>query len=163
MVHGPLVMDQPQFSSRKKRTKYLEKVVSYSRYADVVGFDVYPVPKIVAKLATPLSDGKQVSAQTAVEGYLQWMSKTLPGKSKLMVLQGFAYSDMYETGFLRSAIPLALRKIVRPPSDSELETMLAAAKKHGVKAIVFWGQAALRDTSQAPWPAILRLSKKFAR
>ncbi|MZR32404.1 hypothetical protein [Sneathiella litorea] len=162
MVHGPLVMDMAQFSTSTKRARYLDNVVSFSQYADVVGFDVYPIPGIIAKLATPLSDGEIVASENTVDGYLQWMSENLPDKRKLMVFQGFAYSDMYEFEFLKSTVPLALRKIVRPPNSKELEDMVTAANQHGVEMIVWWGQAALRDASLAPWPDILKLARQFA-
>ncbi|MFT6556368.1 hypothetical protein [Sneathiella sp.] len=162
MVHGPLVMDRPEFSNHSKRQKYLHDVVRYSRYADIVGFDVYPVPGMIAKLATPLSNGEQVETDQAVPGYLKWMSDHLPEKRKLMVLQGFAYTDMYEFDFLKSAVPYALRAIIQPPDSNQLETMLAAAEAYEVEAVIWWGQAALRDTTQAPWPDILKFAKQFS-
>lgn len=162
MVHGPLVMDRPQFSSRSKRQKYLQDVILYSQYADIVGFDVYPVPGMIAKLATPLSNGEQVDTDQAVPGYLEWMDGNLPEKRKLMVFQGFSYTDMYEFDFLKSTVPYALRAIIQPPDSAQIENMLLAAQTHKVEAVIWWGQAALRDTKQAPWPDILRFSREFS-
>jgi hypothetical protein len=162
MVHGPLVMDQPLFSSPSKRKQYLNNVVSFSQYADVVGFDVYPFPDLVAKLATPLSKGEVVSSENAVAEYLQWMSEALPEKRKLMVFQGFAYTDMYEFDFLKETVSIALRNIIRPPDTTEIENMLSVAKKNDVEMIIWWGQGSLRDVSQAPWPDILRFSKEYS-
>lgn len=163
MVHGPLVADRRAFNTSSKRRAYLEKVVAYSNFADVVGFDVYPVPALVAKLAMPSSNGRIETADKAVKDYATWLKSALPGKRKLMVLQGFSYADLYERNYLESNVPANLRAVIQAPSRSELEMMVQQAQAGGVEMIVWWGQAALRTSHQPPWPDILWLGRKYGR
>ena len=162
MVHAPIILDKAEFASARKRARYLEQVVAYSEHADIVGFDVYPVPAFAAQLATPLSEGRMAGEAEAVAGYVHWMATALSHKRRLIVLQGFSYADLYEPGFLRATVPAALLARVRPPRQDELEAMVRQARVGGVEMIVWWGQAALKDSSQAPWPAILAISRKYA-
>ena len=161
MVHGPIATDRPEFSSSSGREKYLNEVQRFSAYGDIVGFDVYPVPAMIAKLASPLSDGNIVDASRAISDYGTWMQGAFPDKRRLMVLQGFAYSDLYEESYLKENVPAELLALINPPSSSQIESMVRQAKDTGVEMIVWWGQAALVSASQAPWPGILSTSKAF--
>jgi len=161
MVHGPLVADRSEFNTSSKRRTYLDKVVEYSKSADVVGFDVYPVPALVAKMGTPSSNGQIETSDKAIRDYAIWLKSALPGKRKLMVLQGFSYADLYERNYLESNVPIDLRAVIQAPSRSELDVMVKQAQADGVDMIVWWGQAALRTSHQPPWPDILWLGRQY--
>ncbi|RKF14756.1 hypothetical protein D6850_07705 [Roseovarius spongiae] len=160
MVHGPIVIDKPQFSSDAKVQGYLQKVVRYSRHADAVGFDVYPVPSPIAKIATPGSKRAVVSPEQAIAGYAGFLKANFPQKDTLLVLQGFAYTDLYERGFLEANVPAAMRAMIPAPSRSQIDMMVGQAVSSGVDYIIWWGQAALKSTNAAPWPDILRAARR---
>lgn len=163
MVHGPIITDKEQFSNKRRITKYLQDVVSYSAHADVVGFDVYPIPDFLARVATPLSDGEDVRAERAVAEYMSWLNSAVPNKPKLMVLQGFAYSDLYEKAYRKANVPLALLDQITAPDLAEMDMMVSQARQAGVEYIVWWGVAALPTKDAAPWPTILEMGRRYGR
>ncbi|GLQ35136.1 hypothetical protein GCM10007939_14190 [Amylibacter marinus] len=139
----------------------MDDVIAFSAYADIVGFDVYPIPIVVSRVATPLSNGNDTTPDKAVVEYLTWLNSAIPNKPKLMVLQGFSYTDMYEASFLKANVSKELRDIVSPPNAQEINMMVNQAKQNGVSKIIWWGQAALKTSKQAPWPDILRMGQKY--
>lgn len=163
MVHGPIITDKPQHSSVQRIKNYLNNVVAFSQHADVVGFDVYPVPAFVSKVATPKSNGRDVTVNQAVAEYMQWLNQVVPNKRKLMVLQGFAYTNLYDKKYREENFPAALLATVRPPTRSETEMMLQQARSAGVDMVIWWGVAALPDTQAEPWPSILSMGRKYGK
>lgn len=161
MVHAPIVIDKPEFSSDAKVQTYLQTVMRYSRHADVVGFDVYPVPSVIAKIASPGSQRAVVSPAQAIAGYIGFMKANFSQKDTLMVLQGFAYTDLYESEFLEANVPAPLRAMIPAPSRSEIDMMVDQSVAGGVDYVIWWGQAALPSTDAAPWPEILRAARRF--
>ncbi len=163
MVHGPIITDKRKFRNNRRIGDYLEDVVKFSAHADVVGFDVYPVPAVVAKVATPLSGGDMVDVPRVVQDYTNWLKANVPNKQHLMVLQGFGYADLYEPEYLRANVPQELRDIVRAPNVDELTMMVEQARANGVDLIIWWGGAALRSHQDAPWPGIMQLARRYGR
>ena len=155
MVHGPLVLDKPEFASQEQRIDYLDKVVTYSEFADVVGFDVYPVTTDVAKVGSPQSQGNIVGYDEAIPGYINWLRENIPGKKHLMVYQGFSYVDMFESDYLNTLISADQRQAIRAPSGTEIKSMIATAISSDVSLVIFWGQGMLRTLDQEPWPNIV--------
>ncbi|WP_322867277.1 hypothetical protein U5922_014495 [Aquicoccus sp. G2-2] len=162
MVHAPILTDKPQFANTGHVDRYLEAVKRYSRYADVVGFDVYPVPSLISKAATPTSRLAVVGPDQAIAQYTAWVKANIPDKKTLIVLQGFAYTDLYAPEFVQKNVPAPLRAIIKPPSRNEIDSMVAQAKAAGVGVIIWWGQASLNSTEDAPWPDILRSARRHA-
>ncbi|WP_298259303.1 hypothetical protein [uncultured Litoreibacter sp.] len=160
MVHGPIITDKRSFRSKRRISAYLEKVTTYSEHADIVGFDIYPIPAMVAKIATPQSGGAQVTPDRVVQDYMAWINQALPNKRKLVVLQGFAYTNLYEATFLKANVPEAVRDAIKPPTPDEIAMMYNQASAAGAEMVVFWGTSSLPDSSTAPWPAILELGRK---
>ncbi len=161
MVHGPLVLDKPEFASEEQRAEYLQKVASFSAYADIVGFDVYPVTADVAKVGSPDSGGNIVGYADAIPSYINWLRVNLPNKQHLMVYQGFSYVDMFEKSYLRSLISADDIAAIRPPNRKELSSMIAAAVQSDLSLVVFWGQGMLNNLDQAPWPDIIDIVKAY--
>ena len=56
MIHRPMLTDDATMQTPEQRAAYLNEVKQYSQYADIVGFDVYPIPQHIAKVATPYSE-----------------------------------------------------------------------------------------------------------
>jgi hypothetical protein len=160
MVHGPITIDKPQFASNTKVQSYLQSVLRYSRHADVIGFDVYPFPMMVAKVATPKSKRKLETPSKTIADYIGFLNANFPDKKTLLVLQGFAYSDLYERTFLEANVAKQLRDLVKAPSLADINMMTQKAVAANVDYIVWWGQAALESTNTAPWPAILQAARQ---
>ncbi|MEC9292053.1 MAG: hypothetical protein VX730_06595 [Pseudomonadota bacterium] len=158
MVHAPIVLDKPQFQTVKLTEAYLDKVKEFSVFSDIVGFDVYPVPALVAQVATPKNKLKSYEGATAVAEYVHWMQENLGDKEHLMVLQGFSYDDLYDEAFLKRTVPEKLRAYVNAPTYEELSHMVRVSKEQGVNMIVWWGQGSLKSITQKPWPSILEIS-----
>lgn len=155
MVHGPIVADRPEFSRPDLIETYLQRVQAFSEFADVVGFDVYPFPAFLMQLATPSSGGMIVEEARVVEEYLTWIGDVLPRKSKLIVLQGFALTDLYDPDFLESNFSADLLATVAAPANGEIQMMVKQAKAHDAEFIFWWGGAALKSADDPPWPSIL--------
>lgn len=58
MVHAPIIMDQKQFQGAIGRNQYLTKIKKHSQNADIIGFDLYPIPTHTAKIGLPNNTGK---------------------------------------------------------------------------------------------------------
>ena len=70
MIHALLVLDVAIMQSPEQRAAYLNKVIEYSQYADIVGFDVYPIPSHITQLATPYSDDPTRDYRLVIKDYL---------------------------------------------------------------------------------------------
>jgi len=158
MIHAPVLLDKPQYATRAQRRAYLESVVEYAAYGDIVGFDVYPVPQSLAKIAPPDGSDTLLPPAETVAAYLDWMARRLPDKSGVIVLQGFGIRDMYAPAYRDRNFAPALVEQARPPDTAELAGMLAAVRNRGVDLVVWWGQAMLKTADQAPWPDIVHQS-----
>lgn len=163
MVHGPIITDKRAFRNNRRINNYLNEVVAYSEYADIVGFDVYPVPAFLAKIATPLSQGVEVEAERAVKEYMEWLNREVPNKRKLMVLQGFAYTNLYEKTFREANVPKALLAMIRPPNRNQTMMMFDQARAANVELVIYWGPSSLPTTETAPWPTILELGRRHGK
>ncbi|HMY51540.1 MAG TPA: hypothetical protein PK671_01260 [Candidatus Obscuribacter sp.] len=167
MVHAPLV---DGFAAGD--AQYLKRVLQLSRYADIVGFDVYPIPIHVAKLVDPFLTAAPAAARKAVPGvdpltglftdyrvavaaYCRFLKKNLPGKDYLVVLQAFSYKDQ---GF---DPVLAHLYGDRRPTGEEMRTMVKVARKEGVGNIAWWGQGMVGGDPSAArkyWNEVLEAS-----
>ncbi len=163
MVHGPIITDKIQFSSTDRIARYLSDVIDFSAHADIVGFDVYPVPAFLAKVATPFSNGAEVETSRAVTEYMSWLNQAVPDKRKLIVLQGFAYSDLYERRYREANVPSELLAAIKAPDMQEMSMMLKQARDAHVDIVIWWGPSALMTSDSPPWPTILELGRRHGR
>lgn len=159
MVHGPIITDKPEFSSAGQIEEYLANVQAYSAHADIVGFDIYPFPAFLAKLATPLSNGAEVEESRAIREYMSWLNDAVPSKRKLIVMQGFAYTNLYEKGFREANFPQELLDAIKAPTKSEMSMMVDQALAAGAELLIWWGPSSLPDADTAPWPTILDIAR----
>jgi hypothetical protein len=150
MVHAPMTTDtSPQF-----HLEYIEAVRSMSRHADIVGFDVYPVPGMIAKIVRPRSGTEVLEDAEAVRAYADLMRELAPERRHLMVLQNFAYADQFSS-MARTAFPSALVAAARGPTEAELEAMARAAEEGGAEVIVWFGGAYTPSALAGHWRATL--------
>lgn len=155
MVHAPVVLDKPEFASLPAQAAYLDKVKSYSFYADFVGFDVYPIVKEIAQIGSPASGGAMVGYVDAVKDHLKWLRDELPDHGFMMVLQGFSYADQYEPNFLRTIAPQEMLDAVRPPNLDETMEMAQLSISGGAELVIWWGLSFQKDGQSPIWRDVL--------
>jgi hypothetical protein len=150
---GPVVLPIPH-------EVYFERVLDYSRYADAIGFDVYPVPDAVLELfTTPFAAGQPAADhEVAVGDYVAWLAENA-GKPYFMVLQGFTYQRNNE---LRDLYRLAT-STMRAPNRDELTRMVEICVEGGCSTVVWWGQRLLMRSDEAVWEDVLAASRSVAR
>lgn len=147
MVHAPIQNDSNVVQPAAQRQAYLGNLLKYSAMAGIVGFDIYPYPEAFVKIGAPSLGGEMQTAADDIAAYKSWLGENLPNKRHLMVLQGLALRDMFADLNVAFATP---------PTASQLAHMVAQAGDADL--IIWWGQAALATSEQAPWPDILRLT-----
>ena len=162
MVHAPIILDRPELATVEGQQAYLSEVKSYSRFADVVGFDVYPVVKDIAKTGTPSSEGEIVGHATAIRDYMAWLRSSIPGRGYMMVLQGFSYADQFEPNFLRSIAPEEILATVRAPSLEETKEMAQLSIDGGAELLVWWGVSFQKDDTSQIWRDILKTTRAIS-
>ncbi|GBU16737.1 hypothetical protein AOPFMNJM_0767 [Methylobacterium jeotgali] len=162
MVHAPLVMDRPELQTRIGRKRYLDEVKAHGRFANMVGFDVYPIPQELAQTALPALDVAQAGPAETVRAYADWVARELPDKRRFMVLQGFSYADQYDPAVVAGMKGSPILDIVRPPTKAELRAMTDAAVAGGAEIVVFWGTSFIAKAESPAWGDILAVSKAVA-
>jgi hypothetical protein len=148
MIHAPLFDDQ----SPAEQKDYLDRVVRQSAFADIVGFDVYPVPAVIAKVPNP--DGAIVDDPAdTVAAYMTWIRQAAPTKSYLIVLQGHSIANVYSDEERDKNAPEVLKQ-VRAPSLKETQDMTRRAIDGNASVVVWWGPSFVKSDSTEPWCAI---------
>lgn len=156
MVHAPVKIDEVK--TARAADTYLDEIRRQSVYADIVGFDLYPIPQVVAHLGTPSSVGRSADFSTAISEHMNWLRRAVPGKRYLVVLQGFSYADEVEPRTLRSMASAAVLSLLRPPSKAELAQMARLSIDAGADLVVWWGQSMLADDHAAVWRDLLQVT-----
>jgi hypothetical protein len=154
MIHRPMLTDDETMQTQEQREAYLNNVKEYSQYADIVGFDVYPIPQHIAKVATPYSSDETKDYRLQLADYLKWLQVELPTKHHALVLQGFSYTHLYEESFLKENVPSQVLDTVRPPTREELSEMVKVAEAYNAQ-VIWWGQSLLKEADMALWNDIL--------
>lgn len=154
MIHGPILATIIEEERKRPITDaeveyYLEQVKKYSRFADVVGFDAYPIPPELSQVATPYSDGAAVAYQKVLPDYLDWLKKHITRKSHMFVLQAFSYENLGESWLG------AHTKDARPPSKGELEEMIRLTKAGGASYVIWYGQSFLDADDISLWNDVI--------
>ncbi|MDQ0321547.1 Ca2+-binding RTX toxin-like protein [Pararhizobium capsulatum DSM 1112] len=143
--------EDPVMQTQEGRDAYFADVLAHAKWADIVGFDVYPVGASVGA-STPYSNGKLVSPAQAVRDYMMWLAENLPDKLHTMVLQGFSPEDLFSPDVLAQMDP-DLIAASRGPTAQEMHDMLAATE--GAAVVFWWGQSHLKDASSETWKNLL--------
>lgn len=165
MVHAPILADTEKQLSETERTNYLNRVKQHSQWADTVVFDIYPIPKELAKLTGPYARGLELGYSDLIPQYASWLKENLPTKKYGVVLQGFSMANHYDEATLKtiySALPREVTSTIRTPSSRELESMVGLAKTCGCSIIGWWGQSMLKtDTELKFWQELKRVSREL--
>lgn len=155
MVHAPIVLDREPHLTASGRAGYLDNVVRASRYADIVGFDIYPIPPSIAKIGSPASEGRIVGHAEAIRDYSDWLKQRVPDKKHWVVLQGFSYADQFSpmmVAFMRRVMDLTA---VRHPTAAELREMAEIAIAGDAVIVMWWGPSLLTDSGLPMWQSLL--------
>jgi len=167
MVHAPILADTEKQLSETERTNYLNRVRQHSQWADIVVFDIYPIPKELAKLTGPYARGLELGYSDLIPQYSRWLKENLPTKKYGVVLQGFSMANHYDEATLKtiySALPREVTATIRTPSSRELESMVGLARASGCSVIGWWGQSMLKtDTELKFWQELKRVSREMNR
>jgi hypothetical protein len=158
MIHAFLLSDAEPGMSEKKRQHYLQSVIAYSEYADVVGFDVYATPPELAKVTSPYANGAIVDTVPGVEDYLIWLLASIPNKQHLMVYQGFGFADQYRAD-VRETFPPEIQELgATRLTATEVSQLYDLSVKYNLAYVAWWGQAMAKE-AHLTWQAILQESK----
>ena len=149
-VHAPVTNADPE--------AYLEAVKAHAKWADSIGFDVYPISNEFG-VRTPLNPGHLVEPTKALQEYLTWLQTELPGKEHVMVLQGFEILDLYSDQMV-GTLPSDISDQSRMPTFMELRAMLLAVQD--ADYVYWWGQSLQDSASAAIWQDILAVSELAA-
>jgi Ca2+-binding RTX toxin-like protein len=142
-VHRNLDEENSAHLTPEGMEAYLDLVAAHAQWADIVGFDVYPIG-LSRGSVTPYSNGLMVSPEQAVQDYMTWLQTELPQKQHVMVLQAFNVLDLYSDEMLATLDPEVVAALT-PPTAQELADMLLAAE--GADAVFWWGQSHITDST----------------
>jgi hypothetical protein len=154
MVQAPIQFKQTADGSVRSPTRqevdaYLSKVKVFNRYADVVGFDLYPLAAD-GYLATPFRPQIQTDYGVILNDYLQWLHEQQPSKPYLMVLQAFSFSWQGDA---------RVHDLI--PSGEQIQTMACFAYHGGATQIIWYGAGFQRNQSSHVWDAVLQTSQRI--
>ncbi len=167
MVHAPILADTEKPLSESERTNYLNRVKQHSQWADTVVFDIYPIPKELAKLTGPYARGLELGYSDLIPQYARWLKENLPTKKYGVVLQAFSMANHYDESTLKTiyrALPREVTATIRTPSSRELENMVGLAKASGCSLVGWWGQSMLKTDAELKfWQELKRVSREINR
>jgi hypothetical protein len=122
----------------------ISQLAMFNAGADIVGCDIYPVPKCTYVGHSDLMEQTAAS----VGAYTTRMQAAAPGKPVWMVLQGFGWNDIQPT-----ATP-ERKKEQRRPTRAETQFMAYDTIVRGGRGILYWGTAYIEKDSQC-WKDLL--------
>lgn len=162
MVHAPIPSEIPLEDGTVRPVNeaeiaaYLVQVEQFSAYADIIGFDVYPIPPDIASVIAPGQGVVRVPYAIALPAYLDWLHQTADGRPIFMTLQGFSYARLLDAETNQQAADAGYR--LRFPTETELRDMacLTAASD---AMIVWWGQSHLTSEDTAFWTSLLDVTR----
>lgn len=123
----------------------------YNEAVDAAGCDIYPVPFSPTSGHSDLKD----TNLSSVGAYTDRMREAAPGKSIWMVLQGFGWRDLSESGKNDPDLQKGRR-----PMYPETRFMAYDAIVHGANAILYWGTHRIEKDSLL-WRGIMNVAKEL--
>jgi Ca2+-binding RTX toxin-like protein len=138
---------------------YFDEVIAHAQWADMVGFDLYPIG-MVHGAVTPYSNGEIVPPGQVVQDFMTWLQTEVPQAQHVMVLQAFGMTDLYSPEMLATLDPQVVASLA-PPTAQDLAEMLAATE--GAAAVFWWGQSNIESgASSQLWADVLAETAQFA-
>lgn len=154
MIHAPVseyIVKTNEFSD------YFKNVKSVSQYSDMVGFDIYAIPKDLMKVHGPYTGPNIIlDYESALQEHLRWLKENLPNKEHLMILQAFSLRDQGHN-FL-----LAKLYGDRRPTKVEIQRMIQIAADAN-SSVGWWGQSLIKEKDSVFWKTILNANQDASR
>ncbi len=127
------------------------QLAEFNAAADIVGCDIYPVPRSANQGHSDIAETSPVAAGA----YTDRMQIAAPGKPVWMVLQGFGWAD------IRPGISEQLKTELRRPTLEETRFMAYDSIVHGARGLLYWGTAYIEKDSTC-WKDLLKVIRELA-
>lgn len=132
-----LTPDIPVWMNHAPRNQ-IDQLAAFNEGADIVGCDIYPVPRHPAVSHSDLDN----ALLTSVADFTLRMQASAPWKPVWMVLQGFGWGDIQPNR------PERIREELRRPTWAESRFMAYDAIVRGATGILYWGTAYVEKESE---------------
>jgi len=154
MIHAPV---SEYIVKSKEFSEYFKNVKSASEYSDMVGFDIYAIPKDLMKVHGPYTGPSTIlDYESALQQHLRWLKENLPDKDHLMILQAFSLRDQGHN-FL-----LAKLYGDRRPTKLEIQRMIQITTEAN-SSVGWWGQSLIKEKKSQFWKTILNANQDASR
>ncbi len=163
MVHAPIPDTITQADGKIIPTTqsavdtYLNDVKNLSAYADIIGFDLYPIPTEITPFIAPNLGLSPVGYQKAFPAYMNWLRSTLADKSYMLALQAFSYQRLLSPQAASDASAAGYK--LPFPTEAQLQDMACLTIEGGASQFAWWGQSALISEDQPFWDSVLATTK----
>lgn len=163
MVHAPIpdAVTEADGTSRAiteaEVDEYLRNVSAFSVYADIIGFDLYPIPTESASILAPDLGLTPVGYTEAFPAYLGWLQEAADDRPYFLALQAFSFERQVSAEIAQEIRDAGY--IMRFPTESELQDMACMAVEGGVSEIAWWGQSLLIEEDAAFWESVLAVTQ----
>jgi len=161
LCQAPMVADTDKlhlYGSPRLRIEYLSRCLQQAYCCDEWMFDIYAIPAHSCAIIPPQNAISGIAATTIIEavgGYVEWMDRQLPGKTRGMTLQAHAIPDFYSDGAL-STMGVTRRQLERfypGPTVEEYRRQYVATL--GSQTIGWYGPSFQRTVNSADWVNLL--------
>ncbi len=165
MVHGPIPSEIQEVDgtfrpiTQPEIDQYLDSVKILSDYADIIAFDLYPIPPEIGRFPVPGQGIEGVDYTIAFPSYLEWLHKVAGDKPYFIVLQAFSFERQLSAEIAQEAIDAGFA--VRPPTLAELQEMACLAFEGGASEIGWWGQSFLIEADHLLWENVLNVTQNM--
>jgi hypothetical protein len=165
MVHGPIPSEIQEADGTSRPVTqfeidaYLEAVKKLSDYADIIAFDLYPIPEEIAQFPAPDSGVEKVGYADAFPSYLEWLAAVAGSKPYFLVLQAFSFERQVTPEIAQTAKDAGF--VLRAPTEIELQDMACLSYEGGASEIAWWGQSFLIEADSALWDSVLTVTQNM--
>ncbi len=162
MVHAPIPQTVVESDGTSRPVNqvdvdtYLRHIEEFSLYADIIGFDLYPIPAEFASLIAPNLGLSHFEYKAAFPAYFDWLHDVAAGKPYFLVLQAFSFERELSPEMAQEVKDAGFH--LRFPTESELQDMACLAVEGGVSKLALWGQSFLLSEDEAFWESVLAVS-----
>jgi len=165
MVHAPIPETVTELDGTSRPVQhsdvetYLRDVKDFSVYADIIGFDLYPIPAEFASLIAPNLGLTPVGYRQAFPAYFDWLHGIAEDKPYFLALQAFSYERELSSTMAQEAKDAGYE--LRFPTETELQDMACLAVEGGATKLALWGQSFLLSEDKTFWESVLEVSRQI--